>query len=77
MGKQSGSGNEPPYRGFARGMSHPLPMIVAPLADSRPPTSTNLSTPRLAELGDALDVRSVDASPALRLLHPDCVVVGS
>jgi hypothetical protein len=33
-------------------------------------THHNFSTPRLAELGDALDMRSVGASPALRLLHP-------
>jgi hypothetical protein len=32
-----------------------------------------LSTLRLAEPGDALDVRSVDASPALRLPYPGYV----
>jgi hypothetical protein len=32
-----------------------------------------LSTLRLAELGDALDMRSVGVSPALRLLHPGCM----
>ena len=48
-------------------MSHPLRIIVAP-------TSINLSTLRLAELGDALAVRSVGASPALRLLHPGCML---
>jgi hypothetical protein len=32
-----------------------------------------LSTLRLAELGGALDMRSVGASPALRLLHPGCM----
>jgi hypothetical protein len=37
-------------------------------------TSTSLCTPRLAELGDALDMRSVGASPALRLHHPGCVL---
>jgi hypothetical protein len=46
--------------------SHPLRMIVAP-------TSINLSTLRLAELGDALAVSSAGASPALRLLHPGCM----
>jgi hypothetical protein len=36
------------------------------------------STLRLAELGDALDMRSVGASPTLRLLHPRLyVLVGS
>jgi hypothetical protein len=35
---------------------------------------TDLCYPlRLAELGDALDMRSVGASPTLRLLHPGCM----
>jgi hypothetical protein len=49
----------------AEGQNHELAYVA--------PTTANLSTPRLAELGDALDIRSVDTSPALRLFHPGCV----
>jgi hypothetical protein len=50
-----------------------LRLYVASIFAISAPTSTNLSTLRLAELGDALDKHFIGASPALRLLHPGCV----
>jgi hypothetical protein len=77
-GKRSTARETRRQRHVCRGLIVNLNVIASPLANHRThlwyPTSTNLSNLRLAELGDTLDVRSVGASPALRLLHPGCVL---